>query len=154
MSHIIIIMLLNKSLMLQHKCWCLLCIGIIKSSPQGVITPRTRSKTKVKIRLNSSISCREHIILELAFCLLCIHCTYCTHCIARKVGGELNLVVCLSAFATAKLKSVKISYLHNYYYYYTYDDPVSNRQIQAMAIWDATARFNSCQYFQLYGKLL
>ena len=34
--------------------------------------------------------------------------------IARKFGRKLNLVVWLSVFATAKLKSATISYLHTY----------------------------------------
>ena len=33
---------------------------------------------------------------------------------AGRFGGELNLVVWWSAFATAKLKSTNISYLHIY----------------------------------------
>ena len=39
-----------------------------------------------------------------------------------------------------------------------YGDPVLNRQIYkstntfAMAIWDPTAKFNSRQYFRLYGR--
>ena len=37
-----------------------------------------------------------------------------TYHIARKFGGELNLAVWRSAFATAKLKSANISYSHIY----------------------------------------
>ena len=36
------------------------------------------------------------------------------YCIARKIDRELNLVVWRSAFATTKLKSTNISYLHIY----------------------------------------
>ena len=71
------------------------------------------------------------------------------YCMAGKFGGELNLVVWQPAFATAKLKSTKISYLH---IIYMYGDPVSNHQIKEMIIWDPTAKFNSCQYFWLYGN--
>ena len=52
-----------------------------------------------------------------------------SYCIAGKFGGELNLAVWRSD-QTTKFKSANIF---------------------AMAILDPTAKFDSCQYFQLYG---
>ena len=41
-------------------------------------------------------------------------------------------------------------------YNYTYGDPIPNRQIKffAIAILGSTVKFNSCQYFRLYGIIV
>ena len=64
-----------------------------------------------------------------------------TYSIAKKFGGELNLVVWLSTFAIAKLKSANISCLH----ICVWQSPteLKSTNIFAMAIWDPTAKFNS-----------
>ena len=69
--------------------------------------------------------------------------------IAGKLGRELNLAVWWSAFATAKLKCANISYLH-IYMWQSHTEP-SNLNIFAIVIWGPTAKFNSHQYFRLYG---
>ena len=68
--------------------------------------------------------------------------------IAGKFGGELNLAVWRSAWATVKLKSAKISYSHIYIWWSRTEPPNLN---PPMAIWDPTTKFNSHQYFRLYG---
>ena len=69
--------------------------------------------------------------------------------IAGKFGGELNLAVWRTAWATTKLKSAKISYLHIHCIpmaipYQTAKSKSTN--MFEMAIWDPTANFNSHQY--------
>ena len=71
--------------------------------------------------------------------------------IAGKFGGELNLVVWRSAFVTAKLKSTNISYIRMTIPYPTAKFKSAN--IFAMAILGPTTKFNSRQYFRLYGSL-
>ena len=72
--------------------------------------------------------------------------------IAGKFGGELNLAVWRSTFATAKLKCANISYLHIYMWRSRTEPPNLNPPIFfAIAIWGPTAKFNSRQYFRLYG---
>ena len=78
---------------------------------------------------------------------------------ARIIGGELNLAVWQSTFVTVKLKLANINF-HTCIPVYTYGDPLPNHQIYyksatifAMVIWGPTAKFNSCQYFRLFGNL-
>ena len=76
------------------------------------------------------------------------------YCIDGKFDGELNLVVWRSSFATAKLKSANISYLHIYIIYMAISYQTAkfkSANIFVMAIWGPTAKFNSRQYFRLYG---
>ena len=56
---------------------------------------------------------------------------------------------------TAKLKSAKISYLHIYVWRSRTKPPNLNQLVNiiAIAILGSTAKFNSCQYFWLYGTL-
>ena len=72
------------------------------------------------------------------------------YCIAGKFGG---LAVYIT---TAKLKSAKISYSHIYIrmaiLYRTAKFKSAN--ILVTAIWGSTAKFNSRQYFQLYGNII
>ena len=55
---------------------------------------------------------------------------------------------------TAKLKSAKISYSHDIIYIWQSrtELPNLNRYILAITIWGSTTKFNSHQYFQLYGR--
>ena len=53
----------------------------------------------------------------------------CVYCIAGKFGGELNLAVWQSTFATAKLKSANISYLHIYVWQFLTKPPNLNMPI-------------------------
>ena len=70
-----------------------------------------------------------------------------------KFGGELNLAVWQSSFATTKLKSTNISYLHIYVWRSLTKLPNLNLPIFfVMAIWGPTTKFNSRQYFRLYGN--
>ena len=77
--------------------------------------------------------------------------TQCTYHIAGKFGGELNLAVWWSARATAKLKSAKISYSHICMAIPYWTAKFKSTNMFAMAIWEPTAKFNSRQYFRLYG---
>ena len=84
--------------------------------------------------------------------------------IVGKFGGELNLVFWQSIFAATKSKSACISYLHVYnimnvrvYVYMAIPYRTAkfkSANIFAMAIWGPTAKFNSHQYFQLYGSII
>ena len=78
--------------------------------------------------------------------------------IARKFAEELNLAVWQTAWVTAKLKSTEITYSRIYIWRFYTKQPNLNLEISAsmfgMAIWDPTAKFNSCQYFWLYGSTL
>ena len=65
--------------------------------------------------------------------------------IAGKFGGWVVYIT------TAKLKSAKISYSHVYTLYRTAKFKSAN--ILVIAILGSTAKFNSCQYFRLYGIL-
>ena len=70
---------------------------------------------------------------------------------ARKFGGELNLAVWRS-ITTAKLKFTKISYSHIIRMAIPYRTAkFKSANILVIAIWGSTAKFNSSQYFQLYG---
>ena len=66
------------------------------------------------------------------------------YCIARKVGGELNLAVCLS---TAKLKSILRACM--------YGDTVPPNSNPPIMLYTQcggkSAKFNDSQYFWLYG---
>ena len=69
--------------------------------------------------------------------------------IAGKFGGELNfhggLAVCVT---TAKLKSAKISYLHNIHMAIPYQTTkFKSANILVIVILGSTAKFNSHQYF-------
>ena len=57
-----------------------------------------------------------------------------------------------SAWASAKLKSAKVTYSHVYIWRSRTKLPNLNQPIMfAMAIWDSTPKFNSLQYFRLYS---
>ena len=66
-----------------------------------------------------------------------------TYRIAGKFGGELNLAIWRSTFATAKLKCANISYLHIYMWRSRTEPPFKSANIFAIAIWGPTAKFNS-----------
>ena len=76
-----------------------------------------------------------------------------TYRIAGKFGRELNLAVYIT---TVKLKSTKISYSHIIIRmaipYQT--TKFKSAIILAIVILGLTAKFNSCQYFQVYGIML
>ena len=74
------------------------------------------------------------------------------YCIAGKFGGELNLAVWRSALATVKLKFRQyflLAYVHMAIPYRAAKFKSAN--IFAMAMLGPTAKFNSRQYFRLYG---
>ena len=77
------------------------------------------------------------------------------YCIAGKFGRELNLAVWRSHFTIAKLKSTKISSVRAYVCmaipYQT--AKLKSANIIVMPVWEQTAKFNSRQYFWLYGTL-
>ena len=71
-----------------------------------------------------------------------------------KFGGELNLAVWRSSFATTKLKSTNISYLHIYIWRSLTKLPNLNPPI--FLHWQFGTQppnFNSHRYFRLYGML-
>ena len=78
------------------------------------------------------------------------------YCIDGKFGGEFNLAVWRSIFTTAKLKSANITCLNIIICmvipYWT--AKLKSTNIFTMVIWGPTAKFNSCQYFRLYGMLI
>ena len=80
---------------------------------------------------------------------------FCNYRIAGKFGGELNLADWRSVFATAKLKSANISYLHINIIrmaipYRTAKFRSTN--IVAIVILAPTAKFNSRQLYGIYGE--
>ena len=65
--------------------------------------------------------------------------------IAGKFGGLAIYII------TPKLKSAKISYSHIYILWQSDISKFKSTNILAIAIWGSTAKFNSRQFFQLYG---
>ena len=75
-----------------------------------------------------------------------------TYHVAGKFGGELNLAVSQSIFATAKLKLANISYLHIIRMAIPYRTAkFKSTNIFTIVILGPTAKFNSYQYFRLYS---
>ena len=79
---------------------------------------------------------------------------YIIYRIAGKFCGELNLEVWWSARAITKLKATNISYLHIIIIHMTIPyltTKFKSTNTVAIVILSTTAKFNSRQYFQLYG---
>ena len=97
-----------------------------------------------------SCKCLYNIIWNNAYTSVVYH-------IAGKFGRELKLAVWWSTFATAKLKSTDISYLHIYntvHMAIPYQAAkFKSTNMYAMAIWSPTTKFNSRQYFRLHGMV-
>ena len=100
--------------------------------------------------------CRKNLLLLILctpFQLVWLGMSLRDYCIAGKFGGELNFGGLAVWSTTTKLKSANISYSHNYVRmvipYQT--SKFKSTNIFAIAILGPTAKFNSCQYFQLYG---
>ena len=71
------------------------------------------------------------------------------YCIAGKFGGELNLADCLSNRQIKIPQNFLLTCIHMAIPFQTAKFKSANTLV--MAIWDPTAKFNSCQYFQLYS---